>query len=101
MIWRRNLWGVEFRSGRTVDAPLLLGTAWNKPRPGEYPGEPTRALLFVSRATARAWCKAKLAQYAGRTDSCALWRFQAIRVRETVIPLSEILQERGTSGGRR
>jgi len=82
--WRRNLWGVEFTSGRRADTPMLIGTAWSTARPGDYVGEPTRPLLFVSRRTARAWCQAKCAQYADRTDTCAMWRFRAVPVRETI-----------------
>ena len=81
--WQRLLWGVVF-SGDTRDRPMLLGTGWNGPDPAAYPGEPTRALLFMSRSAARAWCATKQASYAGRTDCCATWRFRPMRVRETI-----------------
>ena len=81
--WHRLLWDVQFRGAdgdRTID---VLGTGWHDGFAGRrYPGEPTRALLFTTRAAARAWCRAKQAGYADRTDTCAAWRFRPIRVRE-------------------
>ena len=83
MAWNRLLCGVEFadrHKGR-----FLLGTAWMNPPPkAQYEGEPTRPILFTSRKLAREWCKNKQAQYAGRTDFVAKWRFRPVRAREKV-----------------
>lgn len=85
--WDRQLWGVEFSSSFDPER-LLLGEGWHDwRRPPSYAGEPTGVLLFTTRRTARVWCESKAAEYAGRTDSCASWRFRPIRVRETVRPL--------------
>ena len=82
---RRHLWGVAF-VGAGKGRPLLLGVGWAATVPPRYDGEPSRALLFTSRAAARRWCAAKQATYAGRTDACAQWRFTPVRVREVVRP---------------
>jgi hypothetical protein len=85
--WDRYLWGVRFRGGDPRDRDLLIGTAWNDPRAaGRNPGDPTRALLFCTRAAARAWCAARMAGYADRPvgDICRAWRFTPVRVRERV-----------------
>src|SRR3990167_7561463 len=84
--WDRLLWGVEFYSvgDPPRDRLTILGTGWSHVRAGDYAGEPTRPLLFMTRADARHWCAKKLATYAGRTDRRAAWRFRPIRVRETV-----------------
>lgn len=65
---------------------MLLGSAWDGYVFGRsaYAGEPPMALLFQSRAQAREWCKKKRAQYSGRSDVCAQWRFKPVRVREMV-----------------
>ena len=81
--WDRQLWGVQL-SGAAGERLTVLGTSWHEAQRDHYPGEPTRPLLFTSRATARAWCLTKLAQYRGRTDSCAKWRFRPIQVRARV-----------------
>lgn len=83
--WDRDLWAVDF-IGSVGDRLSILGTGWSEPHPPSYSGEPSRALLFTTRALARAWCRAKQATYAGRTDSLAAWRFRPIRVREVVQP---------------
>ena len=79
------MWGVEMTGGR-MEKPILLGLAWHdhtiQPR---YAGEPVRALLFCTREQARAWCRAKMQQYAGRGDVCEGWKFRPVRVTETVI----------------
>ena len=83
--WDRQLWGVRFTAGRHDDRPLMIGTRWNPDTRGMgYEGEPTRVLLFTTRRIARAWCSARHAQYSGRHDNCARWRFTPVRVRETV-----------------
>src|SRR3990172_3528558 len=71
--WDRKLWGVELRKPR--ETPLLIGI-WK----GAYSGEPRRALLFTTRAAARAWAKLRQAFYERHHD----WRFVAVKVRETV-----------------
>jgi hypothetical protein len=85
--WDRRLWGVEFTGSRSDDAPMLIGriwaTEWASSTP--YPGEPTRALLFTTRALARQWCAETMANWRdGRNDCVSRWRVRAVRVRETV-----------------
>lgn len=82
MSWSRRFWGIEFigRDGKSV----LIGSVWNQDDSIPYHGEPTRALLFTTRAMARQWCKGQLVKYQGREDFCADWRFSAVAVRETV-----------------
>ena len=82
MYWNRKQWGIETEldKGRAV----LIGAGWHSARPAQYSGEPTRCLLFTTRAAARAWCKAKMATYAHREDSCAKWKFRPVRVIESV-----------------
>ena len=85
--WDRLLWGVTCSGGDARDAQQLLGTGWDRTGwPGHHPDEPTRALLFCTRAQARAWCAAKMASYADRPagDICRQWRFAPVRVRERV-----------------
>ena len=70
MSWERKLWGVEFQA---KDRKILIGTLWNDLRGDTfYEGEPPHALLFTTRALARAWCK-------GRGNE-----FHVVRVIETV-----------------
>lgn len=83
MIWKTKLWGVEFTGGRD-DPPRLIGRNWMSHVDDPYKGEPTRALLFCTRADARIWCNLKELQYVGRDDVCAKWRFRPVRVVETV-----------------
>lgn len=82
--WDRRLWGVIFSGAK--GERILIGEAWEH---GGFllaamPGEPTRALLFTTRAAARDWCKAKMQTYEGRNDCCAKWKFMPVRVRELV-----------------
>jgi len=82
MIWDHLRWGIEFRS---LDGkPELIGSLWLNHTPRPYDGEPRRALLFTTRAKARAYCAENHARYAGRPDCCGQWRFRPVRVRETV-----------------
>lgn len=83
MSWNRRLWGVEFSGDRKLTRPHLIGTTWAG-RGGNYPEEPTRALLFNTRAQARAWCQAENAWCAARSDCCVVWRFRPVRVVEIV-----------------
>lgn len=85
--WDRRLWGIKFTCACKEDPPLLLGSAWHKVEPESYAGEPTRALIFTTRQSAREWCATERAKYADRTDCCAHWRFRPIRVQELVRPL--------------
>lgn len=79
--WNRRLWGVEFsHEGDT----MLLGQGWHEVYPSRYQGEPTRPLLFTTRALCRAWCAQKTARYADRSDFVAEWRFRPVPVRERV-----------------
>ena len=82
--WDQQLWGVSFTSSGSKH--VILGTAWHAIFDPRYEGEPSRPLLFLTRRTARAWCEAQHAKYAGREDCCADWRFRPIRVRMTVRP---------------
>jgi len=83
MAWDRLLWGIEFIDSRK-EYPLI-GTVWMRPPPkSQYEGEPTRPILFTTRKLAREWCKNKRAQYLGRLDFVAKWRFRPVRVREKV-----------------
>ena len=95
MSWNRRLWGILFVSRArpgTVDRQII-GAAWERPRPAQYPGEPTRCLLFDTRKTAREWCKRKNAEFTGHADLRKWrWKVSPVRVREIValdLPLSE------------
>jgi hypothetical protein len=84
-VWDRTLWGIEFSSGREKVA--LIGGAWHDAMiDSRFKGEPTRALLFTTRAHARAWCIERMERYNLRPYACAKWRFRPVRVRETVRP---------------
>lgn len=74
MAWDRLLWAVE-----TDSPPYIIGQAWNGIKPGDYDGEPTRALVFCTRDQARKWCRNANAKYKHLG-----WKFVPIRVRETV-----------------
>jgi len=88
--WDRLLWGVTFTGGMVGDKPSLIGTHWMRPTPeARYDDEPTRPLLFCTRAAAREWCRVRVAEYAGRTDSCGKWKFRPVRVRELVTMSNE------------
>ena len=86
--WNRVLWGVLFTTGHKHHEPVLIGALWARDLGGvPYQGEPTRTLLFTSRAAARAWCASKLEIWrAGRSkgDFVLRWRVRPVRVRETV-----------------
>jgi hypothetical protein len=86
--WDRLLWGVEFTGTRDDDEPMLIGRIWAPEWASStfYPGEPTRALLFTTRAQARQWCVMTMAEWRNdRRDDCvSRWRVRPVRVRETV-----------------
>lgn len=85
MSWSREFWAVELTGGLPGDPPMLIGTTWMRPAPkAQYEGEPQRAILFQTRQQAREWCRDKQAEYAGRKDYCADWKFKAVKVVETV-----------------
>lgn len=87
--WDRNVWGVE-----TVDSRgerHLLGVTWDegeleRHRAGQIrTSGPTRALLFCTRAQARAWCRQRNARWREHNDpTVKVWRARPVRVRETV-----------------
>lgn len=83
--WDRRLWGVLFHTG-SVYEPLLLGATWDDDLRNRayYPGEPTRPLLFQTRAQARAWCRRQMDQWRGRKDYAARWTVRPVRVRELI-----------------
>ena len=78
------MWGVLFTGGDAK--PLLLGSLWNEVcRKGPiYDGEPTRALVFQTRESARNWCHEQMDKYKDRNDLLAQWKFRPVRVIETV-----------------
>jgi hypothetical protein len=84
MIWKKQLWGVEFKGSINDDDPMLLGRLWHEYASPGFRDEPTRALLFKTREAAREWCRRQLDKNKDRTDCCALWRFRPVRVIETV-----------------
>jgi hypothetical protein len=84
MAWKRKLWGIEFTGSMPGDRPAIIGRTWDKHIEPTYSGEPSRALLFTTRQLAREWCHAKLAQFRGRKDFVARWKFRPVRVIETV-----------------
>jgi len=89
MSWDRKLWGVQL-VGVMRERPILIGQIWHDlHHRGLHKDEPTRALLFVSRSAARAWCKAKMDSYKDRPEYelTRKWRFRAVRVREKVTVL--------------
>ncbi len=91
MAWKKKLWGVEFTGGMPGDKPGLIGTSWMNPRPkSQYDGEPTRAILFMTREQAREWCRKKRATYAGCGEHCKQWKFTPVRVIETVAVMSNV-----------
>ncbi len=77
MNWNRLLWGIEYVS--TKSKPVLIGAFWDDRVFGRgdfYDGEPTRALLFCTRQSARDWCKI--------SNKAHPSQFRIVRVRETV-----------------
>jgi len=63
----------------------LIGEAWdNSMISVRHKGEPTRPLLFTTRAAARDWCRSHMEKYKGRRDCCADWVFTPVRVRELI-----------------
>lgn len=84
LTWNRKLWGVVMTNRACPREPLLIGKAWHIIKNGDYPGEPTKCLLFVTRKDARAWCVEAEAKHRKHSPDC---RFRPMRVRETVRPI--------------
>ena len=76
----RLAWGVRLDD----DVMSLLYEGWSGNWYRRYDGDVSRPLLFASRRQARAWCAARHARYATRSDSLRDWRFRPVRARETV-----------------
>lgn len=79
----KPLWGVVLH---LPGNKAFLGSMWHdvvRARPA-YPGEPTRRLLFTNRNAARRGCQAQNAEASKRKDSMRRWRYQPVRVVETV-----------------
>lgn len=87
--WDRLLWGVQFTGSARDDAPMLIGGLWATDLGGQpYHGEPTRALLFCTRAQARDWCSETMRKWRDgrqRDDCVTQWVVRPVRVRETVV----------------
>lgn len=85
--WDRLLWGVQFTGSMADDEPMLIGNLWAYDFGGQpYHGEPTRALLFCTRAQARAWCSDTMRKWSDgrqRDDTVRRWAVRPVRVRET------------------
>lgn len=77
--WNRKLWGVECVTA--TGSTMLIGCAWLRADTSHYDGEPTRALLFMSRQQAREWCRKKSKEY---DDPHLGFCFRPVRVIETV-----------------
>jgi hypothetical protein len=82
---QRILWGVTLRG--PLSPEHLLYEPWNSPRRAAYPGEPTRALVFQTRAKARAWAKHQQASYRNYPLGSVVrdWHFRAVRVTELLL----------------
>ena len=80
------MWGIELSPFYPAGKPHLVGGWWVNGLGGDpYPGEPPRALVFCTRAQARAWCVETMATWATSADpSVRKWRVRPVRVRETV-----------------
>lgn len=97
--WERKLWGVLFIADGKAE--FLIGTAWAKERNAFqcHPLEPSRTLLFMTRRTAREWCKKGNAYYRSQDGVCGTWRFRPVPVRETVRPIRASTAPRGGREG--
>jgi len=86
--WSRTFWGVKFTSSLDEN-PILLGSIWRIEKTIPYPDEPTRPMLFRTRAAARKWCKEQMEKNSKRTDCLAGWKFMPVKVREQVYAMKE------------
>lgn len=86
-MWNKLLWGVEF-TGRKGER-MLIGECWSDTSNAtRHDGEPTRALLFCTRAQAREWCADENRKWRERAQLVPIvskWRVRPVRVRETVV----------------
>lgn len=82
MTWNNLRWGIEFYGAD--GKPIMIGSLWLNQTPHPYPGEPQRALLFMTRKQARDFCAERHAIFAGWPYGCKQWRLKPVRVRETV-----------------
>ena len=78
--WNRKFWAIQF-TGK--DTTFVLGTGWCPDRRGKttHPDEPSRVLLFLTRAKARQWCIDARERY---RLNCPEWRFRVVRVSEII-----------------
>jgi hypothetical protein len=83
--WDRLPWGVVFTSQGLVppDPPMLLGTAWDSRQRSVPSTEPTRPLLFRTRAQCREWCREQNAKWREH-PSLDTWSVRPTQVRELV-----------------
>lgn len=82
--WNSLMWGVRLLSHKPGERCFLLGRTWDRDfnlTHQNYDGEPTRCLLFTTRAKARDWCKQAKERHSASSPT---WTFQPVRVRETV-----------------
>ena len=81
-MWDNLRWAVDFCG---VNGRHMIGSTWTGIEASAHDDEPTRALLFCSRAKARAWVAAENAELKARND---WWgrehSYRVVRVRETV-----------------
>lgn len=80
--WDRRMWGVAIHF-HDDSSPRLIGSLWDQELCDRYhyAGEPTRPLLFKTRAQARAWCRRNMDGWGpGRPT----WALRPVRVRETI-----------------
>lgn len=70
------------------DKPLLLSESWCSARRAlpTLPSVPTRALLFCTRAQARAWCAGTMEGWQQGDSIVRRWRVKPVRVIEKVAP---------------
>jgi hypothetical protein len=83
--WDRLLWGVRFTGNDRRS--FLIGSSWhraNNAANAGYPGEPTRTLLFCTRAQARTFCAEQIKSAHLTGGVCEKWRYTPVRVREIV-----------------
>ena len=80
MAWDRMKWGIALTT-RLDPKPALIGGMWHPNGKARYPGEPTRAVLFDTRAQARSWARSKTQEANMHSPD---WRFHVVRVREVV-----------------
>ncbi len=76
--WSRKVWAVQFRG-------VIISTLWNADHKyNHHHGEPAHLMLFTTRKSCRAWCKAKNLQPYNMRNA---WKFTPVQVRESVKPI--------------